>query len=255
MTGTPGTVHKYAFLDGLPAQLPLPVPVPARRRQRRPASSPATCKPAAPGGGRWHSNGGGWVDARANVAATAYVGPRAAVYGSSTVNGNARDRGPRLDQQRRHGRRQRGREEQRAGAGRREPQRQRGHRRRRRAGRARARPGTYMMFVPDRGCDGDVGAGGGGHQPGARHVHRRGDGDQRHDAAAAEPATPTAATAATATPHRAAPTRPTAATRRPRRRSGAGCTATYRVTSAVAGRLPGRGHRARRHARRSPAGR
>lgn len=47
---------------------------------------PGHIKPT-PTGGHWHPNGGGWVDNRANVASTAYVGPMAAVYGNSTVTG------------------------------------------------------------------------------------------------------------------------------------------------------------------------
>ncbi|WP_051865764.1 hypothetical protein [Streptomyces griseus] len=54
---------------------------------------PGHQKPAATGGGHWHSNGGGWVDNRPNVASSVHVGPRAAVFGSSTVTGNARVEG------------------------------------------------------------------------------------------------------------------------------------------------------------------
>jgi hypothetical protein len=43
--------------------------------------------------GRRHSNGGGWVDDRANVEATVYVGPRAIVAGSSTITGSVRIEG------------------------------------------------------------------------------------------------------------------------------------------------------------------
>ncbi|KAH6695777.1 avirulence protein [Plectosphaerella plurivora] len=53
---------------------------------------PGYVKPVAKDG-RWHSNGGGWVDNSANVAATAYVGPRAAVFGNARVTGNARIEG------------------------------------------------------------------------------------------------------------------------------------------------------------------
>nr|MDT0662286.1 DUF6055 domain-containing protein [Micromonospora sp. DSM 115978] len=89
VTGTPGTVHKYAFLEGYPRNYRYPYQF--RVSGAVPSGfEPGYVRPAAPGGGRWHSNGGGWVDARANVAATAYVGPRAAVYGNSTVSGNAR---------------------------------------------------------------------------------------------------------------------------------------------------------------------
>ncbi|MCG5214865.1 DUF6055 domain-containing protein [Streptosporangium soli] len=89
VTGAPGTVHKYAFLEGYPRNHRYPYQF---RLQGATAwgFEPGHVRPAAPGNGRWHSNGGGWVDNRANVAATAYVGPRAAVYGNSTVSGNAR---------------------------------------------------------------------------------------------------------------------------------------------------------------------
>ncbi len=90
--GAPTTVHHYGFLDGYPKNYRYPYEfgitgaVPS-------GYEPGYTKPAATGGGHWHSNGGGWVDNRATVAATAYVGPRAAVYGSSTVTGNARVEG------------------------------------------------------------------------------------------------------------------------------------------------------------------
>jgi hypothetical protein len=89
VTGTPATVHHYAFLDGYTKNHRYPYEF--RVQGAAPSGyEPGYVKPPAPGGGRWHSNGGGWVDARANVASTAYVGPRAAVYGNSTVSGNAR---------------------------------------------------------------------------------------------------------------------------------------------------------------------
>ncbi|MEV4106631.1 DUF6055 domain-containing protein [Nonomuraea sp. NPDC049695] len=87
--GAPGAVHKYAFLDGYPKNYRYPYQF--RLQGAVPwGFEPNHVQPAAPGGGHWHSNGGGWVDNRANVAATAYVGPRAAVYGNSTVSGTAR---------------------------------------------------------------------------------------------------------------------------------------------------------------------
>jgi Family of unknown function (DUF6055)/Cellulose binding domain len=89
VAGTPSTVHHYAFLDGYPKNYRYPYEF--RVSGAIPSGyEPGYSKPAASGGGHWHSNGGGWVDNRANVASTAYVGPRAAVYGSSTVSGNAR---------------------------------------------------------------------------------------------------------------------------------------------------------------------
>lgn len=45
---------------------------------------------ALPAGGHRHANGGGWVDDRADVAATAYVGPQAVVRGAARVRGDAR---------------------------------------------------------------------------------------------------------------------------------------------------------------------
>jgi uncharacterized protein DUF6055/cellulose binding protein with CBM2 domain len=91
VTGTPGTIHKNAFLEGFPRNWRFPYQF--RLQGAVPYGfEPGHVKPT-PTGGRWHSNGGGWVDSRANVAATAYVGPRAAVYGNSTVNGNARIEG------------------------------------------------------------------------------------------------------------------------------------------------------------------
>lgn len=84
VTGAPGAVHKYAFLDGYPRNYRYPYEFALQ------GATPSTTRPAAPSGGHWHSNGGGWVDDRASVASTAYVGPRAAVYGDSTVSGNAR---------------------------------------------------------------------------------------------------------------------------------------------------------------------
>jgi hypothetical protein len=91
VTSTPGTVHKYAFLTGFPRNYRHPYQF--RIEGAVPYGfEPGHTKPT-PTGGRWHSNGGGWVDNRANVAATAYVGPRAAVFGNSTVTGNARIEG------------------------------------------------------------------------------------------------------------------------------------------------------------------
>ena len=87
--GAPGTVHHYAFLDGFPKQYRYPYEF--RVDGATPSGyEPGYTKPAATGGGHWHSNGGGWVSNSANVSASAYVGPRAAVYGNSTVSGNAR---------------------------------------------------------------------------------------------------------------------------------------------------------------------
>src|SRR5690349_10149840 len=86
VTGTPGAVHHYGFLDGYTRNHRYAYEF--RLAGAAPFGyEPGHVKPAAPGGGRWHSNGGGWVDSRATVAASAYVGPRAAVYGNSTVSG------------------------------------------------------------------------------------------------------------------------------------------------------------------------
>jgi Family of unknown function (DUF6055)/Cellulose binding domain len=89
VTGTPASaVPKYAFLDGWPKNRRYPYEF--RISGAIPSGhEPGYQKPAATNGGRWHSNGGGWVGGGANVASTAYVGPRAAVY-SGSVTGNAR---------------------------------------------------------------------------------------------------------------------------------------------------------------------
>jgi hypothetical protein len=90
--GAPATVHHYGFLDGFPEQYRYPYEF--RIAGATPSGfEPGYQKPAATGGGRWHANGGGWVCNSANVAASAYVGPRAAVYCNSTVSGNARIEG------------------------------------------------------------------------------------------------------------------------------------------------------------------
>ncbi len=89
VTATPTAVPHYAFLDGYPRNRRFPYEF--RIDGAIPSGfEPGFVKPAAPGNGHWHSNGGGWVDNRANVAASAFVGPRAAVFGNSTVSGNAR---------------------------------------------------------------------------------------------------------------------------------------------------------------------
>ncbi|MEN3358898.1 MAG: hypothetical protein V7637_2880, partial [Mycobacteriales bacterium] len=89
VTATPTAVPHYAFLDGYPRNRRFPYEF--RIDGAIPSGfEPGFVKPPAPGNGHWHSNGGGWVDNRANVAATAFVGPRAAVFGNSTVSGNAR---------------------------------------------------------------------------------------------------------------------------------------------------------------------
>jgi hypothetical protein len=88
VTGTPTAVPKYGFLDGWPKnrrysyEFRLSGAIPS-------GHEPGYTKPAATNGGHWHSNGGGWVAGNANVSASAYVGPRAAVY-SGSVTGNAR---------------------------------------------------------------------------------------------------------------------------------------------------------------------
>ena len=85
-------MHKYAFLDGYPRNYRYPYEF--RIAGATPSGLRARLRQAGrPVGGRWHSNGGGWVDNRANVAATAYVGPRAAVFGNGTVRDNARIEG------------------------------------------------------------------------------------------------------------------------------------------------------------------
>lgn len=91
VVGAPSEVHKYAFLDGFTKQyryayefgISGAVPTGHEDGYEKPAAE----------GGSWHSNGGGWVDSRATVASTAFVGPRAAVYGSARVSDNARIEG------------------------------------------------------------------------------------------------------------------------------------------------------------------
>jgi hypothetical protein len=89
VAATPGTVHHYAYLDGYTKDYRYPYEF--RVDGAYPSGyEPGYTRPAAPAGGHWASNGGGWVDNRATVAATAYVAPHAAVYGNATVTGNAR---------------------------------------------------------------------------------------------------------------------------------------------------------------------
>lgn len=92
VAGAPQTVHRYAFLDGYtrnhryPYEFRVSGAVPS-------GHEPGHVKPAATGGGHWHVNGGGWVSGSATVDASAHVGPRAAVHGNATVTGNARIEG------------------------------------------------------------------------------------------------------------------------------------------------------------------
>jgi hypothetical protein len=91
VTGTPTAVPHYAFLDGYNKARRFPYEF--RVAGATPSGfEPGYVKPAAAGGGHWHSNGGGWVSNNANVAPSAYVGPKAAVY-AGTVSGNARIEG------------------------------------------------------------------------------------------------------------------------------------------------------------------
>ncbi len=87
VTATPTAVPKYAFLDGWPRNRRYPYEF--RISGAIPDGHQPGYQKPAPVGGRWHANGGGWVRNGANVAASAYVGPRAAVY-SGNVTGNAR---------------------------------------------------------------------------------------------------------------------------------------------------------------------
>ncbi|GGM40449.1 DUF6055 domain-containing protein [Dactylosporangium sucinum] len=90
-TATPNAVPHYAFLDGYNKARRFPYEF--RVSGATPSGfEPGYVKPAATNGGHWHSNGGGWVGPGANVAASAYVGPKAAVY-AGTVTGNARIEG------------------------------------------------------------------------------------------------------------------------------------------------------------------
>nr|WP_269327826.1 DUF6055 domain-containing protein [Kineosporia mesophila] len=90
-TATPDTVPHYGFQDGYTKAQRFPYEF--RVAGATPSGFEAGyTKPAATNGGHWHANGGGWVAAGAKVAATAYVGPKAAVF-SGTVSGNARIEG------------------------------------------------------------------------------------------------------------------------------------------------------------------
>ncbi|GAB6899007.1 DUF6055 domain-containing protein [Kineosporia succinea] len=90
-TATPSAVKHYAFLDGYDKAQRFPYEFRVSGATPSGFESGYT-KPAATNGGHWHANGGGWVGPQANVAATAYVGPKAAVY-AGTVSGNARIEG------------------------------------------------------------------------------------------------------------------------------------------------------------------
>jgi hypothetical protein len=91
VTGTPSAVPHYGFLDGYTKARRYPYEF--RVSGATPSGfEPGYVKPAATNGGRWHANGGGWVGGNASVAATAYVGPKAAVMGGA-VTGNARIEG------------------------------------------------------------------------------------------------------------------------------------------------------------------
>ncbi|GIE30385.1 hypothetical protein Ait01nite_034300 [Actinoplanes italicus] len=91
VTGTPSAVPKYGFLDGYTKARRFPYEF--RVSGATPSGfEPGYVKPAAANGGRWHANGGGWVAGNASVASTAYVGPKAAVM-AGTVTGNARIEG------------------------------------------------------------------------------------------------------------------------------------------------------------------
>jgi uncharacterized protein DUF6055 len=91
VTGTPSAVPHYGFLDGYTKARRFPYEF--RLTGATPSGFEAGyTKPNATNGGHWHSNGGGWVSGSASVAASAYVGPKAAVY-AGTVSGNARIEG------------------------------------------------------------------------------------------------------------------------------------------------------------------
>ncbi|GAB2596052.1 Svx/AvrXca family virulence/avirulence protein [Streptomyces capparidis] len=92
VTGTPSTVHHYGYNDGFPKNYRYPYEFTVSGATPY-GHEPGHQKPAATGGGHWHPNGGGWVDNRANVAASVHVGPRAAVLGNSTLTGNVRVEG------------------------------------------------------------------------------------------------------------------------------------------------------------------
>jgi hypothetical protein len=174
--GTPTAVPKYAFLDGwaknrrYPYEFRISGAIPDGHQ-------PGYVKPA-PVGGRWHANGGGWVANGANVSASAYVGPRAAVF-----RGGQRQRphrGSRLGQ-RRHGHRQRHRAPQRDRPGRGDHRRQRHHRRRLRATGRSDRCQLHHRHLPDVQPEPGLQRRQhrGRHQPVARHLQQRRAGHHR----------------------------------------------------------------------------
>ncbi len=84
VTATPGTVPAVdAAGAGAATRYPYEFRVAGAT-----VADPATA-PVPPGGHR-HANGGGWVDDRASVDATVFVGPHAVVRGAAQVHGEAR---------------------------------------------------------------------------------------------------------------------------------------------------------------------
>jgi carbonic anhydrase/acetyltransferase-like protein (isoleucine patch superfamily) len=228
VTGAPATVHHYAYLDGYPKNYRYPYEF--RLDGAAPSGyEPGYTKPAAPGGGHWHSNGGGWVDNRANVAASAYVGPRAAVYGNSTVSGNARIEGLSWVNS---GATVTGNAVVRDSAlvqgganlsgnivvgGDAEPS-------------TACSSGTYLMFAPDRGCDG---------QGGETDVNPTFGNFTDGELAIGTPTSPSPSVTPTAASPSASPSTSPSATATATGPAGTACTAAYAVTSSWQGGFQG----------------
>jgi hypothetical protein len=89
VVGAPGTMHHYGFLEGYTKNYRYPYEF--RVSGAVPDGyQPGYSKPAATGDGHWHSNGGGWVSNSANVASTAYVGPRSTATPRSVATPGSR---------------------------------------------------------------------------------------------------------------------------------------------------------------------
>ncbi|MFS0704793.1 DUF6055 domain-containing protein, partial [Cellulomonas sp. 179-A 9B4 NHS] len=89
VTATPGAALAGAGHTGTAAADAATTRYPYEFRVEGATVADPTAAPAPPGGHR-HANGGGWVDDRASVDATVFVGPHAVVRGAAQVHGEAR---------------------------------------------------------------------------------------------------------------------------------------------------------------------
>ncbi len=93
VTGTPSSVHHYAYLDGYTKNHRYPYEF--RISGATPSGYESGYqKPAASGGGHWHSNGGGWVDTTAPTslpASTSAPAPRSTATPPSPATPASRD--------------------------------------------------------------------------------------------------------------------------------------------------------------------